>query len=552
MRIAFLSAIFILYFSFLLSAQEFWNLDFEHGVYPAQPRKWSIEGEGELYSARVDSTQAAHHGRKSLQLVMKEAQVFTFLRIPRSIVGGQSIQFSIYAKSGSSPSPQIMLAFRDPGGGRPIMTSPVQAGNEWKVLTHQTSIQSDYSSDFLLVAVIASGTGTIWLDNVSIKVNGMEKGTGPPDFGEPSTNEIDALNSQLIALANFDKDAGSRTMFGSARVVGIGENSHGSASIYSTKLQLLKFLVQHNGFNVFALESPAVEADAINEYVLGGSSTSEDILRNLVYPSWQTREMLDIVQWIREYNKKATRKVEFRGIDMQDGVAALTALEKLAANNARCLSSISILKQLWISGTTGEKAWPDVHQSASAVEVSFDANDQSLKLDFLRYHTVLLQAVALKGDKSGNTRDDYLAENVALLVREGNRVVVSADNTHVTKASGKMGRRLSETFGNEYLALGMTFGTGSYWAYGPNRYYDVHPPYAGTYEYLLAKAHSREFVLDLRRATGIDLLSHSSGFRSIGSKPQETTQFAEIDIRQHFDVVVYISESEHTVVLTEK
>ncbi|QIP18010.1 erythromycin esterase family protein [Spirosoma aureum] len=81
-------------------------------------------------------------------------------------------------------------------------------------------------------------------------------------------------------------------------------------------------------------------------------------------------------------------------------------------------------------------------------------------------------------------------------------------------------------------------------------YYEVHPPYVGTYEYFFSKSDYPNFLLDLRKTERIPILNQSAGFRSIGSRPQETTQFADINIKNHFDLIVYQAESVHTTYLT--
>ena len=58
-------------------AQDFLNLDFEYGVYKSQPRKWAIEGDGEAYDARLDST-TAESGNKSLYITLKKGQSIPF------------------------------------------------------------------------------------------------------------------------------------------------------------------------------------------------------------------------------------------------------------------------------------------------------------------------------------------------------------------------------------------------------------------------------------------------------------------------------------------
>ena len=87
----------LLLFSYKGIAQSFLNLDFEYGVYKAQPRKWAIEGEGEMYYARLDST-TAKSGNKSLYITLKNGEVYTFLSIP----GNSFFRNSILSASSST------------------------------------------------------------------------------------------------------------------------------------------------------------------------------------------------------------------------------------------------------------------------------------------------------------------------------------------------------------------------------------------------------------------------------------------------------------------
>ena len=120
-------------------AQVFSNLDFEYGVYKAQPRKWAIEGEGENYSARLDSTNSKN-GNKSLYATLKNAQIFIFFSIPGRLIAGKDVQVEGYLKSVSSDSLQAMLVFRNPSGGRPIASQPNNTkSKEWEIISHQAS-----------------------------------------------------------------------------------------------------------------------------------------------------------------------------------------------------------------------------------------------------------------------------------------------------------------------------------------------------------------------------------------------------------------------------
>src|SRR5688572_3596510 len=178
MRKNLLPVIILLAIPYLGIAQVFSNLDFEYGVYKAQPRKWAIEGEGEIYSARLDSLNSKN-GNKSLYVTVKNAQVFIFLSIPGELVAGKDIHVEGYFQSASSDSLQAMLMFHNPNGGRPIASQPNDSkSNEWEIISHEASFPDDYSSDRLLIALMANGTGRFWFDNVKIKIGGQEYGEG--------------------------------------------------------------------------------------------------------------------------------------------------------------------------------------------------------------------------------------------------------------------------------------------------------------------------------------------------------------------------------------
>ena len=121
-------------------AQVFLNLDFEYGVYKAQPRKWAIEGEGEMYDAWLDST-TAKTGNKSLYITLKNGEVYTFLSIPGKLIAGKSIQIEGYIKFKNADSLLSMFAFRDPNGGKPNVSQPIKGNNnEWIFISHKAIV----------------------------------------------------------------------------------------------------------------------------------------------------------------------------------------------------------------------------------------------------------------------------------------------------------------------------------------------------------------------------------------------------------------------------
>jgi erythromycin esterase len=551
-----------------LTAQNFYNVDFEYGVYKDQPRKWSIESEGEGHTASLDSIES-ESGKKSLKAKLKNAEMFLFLSLPKNLIAGKKIRFSGFVKSSSGDSLKLMLAFKDPKG-RPLIT-PIENTNpeNWNLVSTETFFPDNYSSDRLLVALVAAGSGEFRFDNASIQVDGMEAGKGEIDFREPTPLEIQMLNQKIIPIRSVDDHPDVSDLYaldrviGNSRLVALGENSHGSSSIYKMKFRMVRYLVIKKGFTVFALESPVAEADKINAYVTRGAGNREDVLKNLVYKSWQTQEMLDIIEWIKVYNQRAKHKVEFRGFDCQNSALAFHEVEVFIKNNSKSLaSSFEKLKNDYTEALKTDSGWPNVYQQAEQIKngllsASIYPAVKSEALERVNhYMNIFLQNMSSHFQSPGSkSRDEYMADNIHWLVKNSSRdsrFIISADNSHVTKQSGKMGSMLQEKHGKDYFAMAFTFQKGTYFAYGPQKFYDVHPPHSGTYEYFFSGSMHKNFILELEHAKTIPILMGTLGFRSIGSRPQEITQFSDLRLTDHFDAVINLEESTHTIPIEQK
>ena len=105
---------------------------------------------------------------------------------------------------------------------------------------------------------------------------------------------------------------------GPARVVGLGESTHGTREFFQAKHRLLAYLVRERGFRVFAIEANQVAVRRVDAYVQGGPGTAEDAMR-VMFRVWNTEEMRALVEWLRGWNAAhPDRRVRFVGYDMQD------------------------------------------------------------------------------------------------------------------------------------------------------------------------------------------------------------------------------------------
>jgi erythromycin esterase-like protein/predicted phosphoribosyltransferase len=140
-------------------------------------------------------------------------------------------------------------------------------------------------------------------------------------------------------------------LIGDARVVLIGESSHGTHEFYEARAEITKWLIKHKGFNAVAAEADWPDAYRVNRYVrgLGEDSSAEEALRGFQrFPAWMWRNTVvsDFVDWLRWHNGRCAaegrRQTGFYGLDlyslhrsMQEVVGYLDTVDPAAAARAR-------------------------------------------------------------------------------------------------------------------------------------------------------------------------------------------------------------------------
>ena len=136
-----------------------------------------------------------------------------------------------------------------------------------------------------------------------------------------------AVRLRTVEARNgFDDLQPLKPIIGAARVVVLGEATHGTREFFQLKHRMLEFLVTEMGFTAFGIEATMPEAFAINEYVLTGKGDPARALAGLYFWTVNTEEVLDMIQWMRQYNAdpRNVKKVTFYGFDMQSAPLAAT------------------------------------------------------------------------------------------------------------------------------------------------------------------------------------------------------------------------------------
>lgn len=114
--------------------------------------------------------------------------------------------------------------------------------------------------------------------------------------------------------------------FSSAKILLLGDASHGTSEFYSARAEITKHMIVHHGVNIVAWEADWPDADAVDRYVRHrGPPATPDVDPIDVpidkstgqpgkedkeppfsrFPTWMWRntETRDFVEWLREYNR---------------------------------------------------------------------------------------------------------------------------------------------------------------------------------------------------------------------------------------------------------
>lgn len=107
-------------------------------------------------------------------------------------------------------------------------------------------------------------------------------------------------------------------ILGDARVVGLGEATHGTKEFFDGKHRLIRFLIEKMDFDAVMFEIPKGRAERVDKYIKGENFEGE-VTDGLYYEIWKTEETLALIDWLKEYNKTSSQQVSFYGCDVDKG-----------------------------------------------------------------------------------------------------------------------------------------------------------------------------------------------------------------------------------------
>jgi len=127
---------------------------------------------------------------------------------------------------------------------------------------------------------------------------------------------------------------GLLALIGDARVVLLGEASHGTHEFYGIRAAITRRLIEEKEFSAVCIEGDWPDAHRVDDFVKGRGEdrTPDDALGGFErFPTWMWRNEVvrDFVGWLRKYNgKRGSRPVSFLGLDLYSMFGSISAVLK--------------------------------------------------------------------------------------------------------------------------------------------------------------------------------------------------------------------------------
>lgn len=417
----------------------------------------------------------------------------------------------------------------------------------------------------------------------------------------PDTAARDAVCESAIALTGAETDYDALVeRAGAARIVLLGEASHGTHEFYRERARITRRLVEELGFDALAVEADWPDAYLVDRYVRGaddGAGDAEHALRGFQrFPQWMWRneDVLELVEWMRERNLPGATvaPVGFYGIDLYSLHASMDAVldylskvDPAAATRARerysCFEHFGHDPQRYGYGTSlGAEGCEEevvrqlveLRQSASRyrdrsayrqVDEQFVAEQNArLVRNAERYYRSMFRGRM----SSWNLRDSHMADTIEALLahlgRDGHdaRLVVWAHNSHLGDARAtemgargehNVGQLLRERLGSTVFAVGFTTHGGTVTAASdwgaPAEHKRIVPSLSGSYERLFHECGRERFYLSLATPDVRKSLRQPRLERAIGviyrPETERASHYFHARLPDQFDSVIHIDET---------
>ena len=364
-----------------------------------------------------------------------------------------------------------------------------------------------------------------------------------------------ALSSAIVASCEpFDDiEAADLTALleriGDARVVLIGEASHGSSEFYRMRARISRELITKRNFSFVAIEGDWPDAARVDHYVRHFEYPASEWEAFARFPlwMWRNKEVQGFVEWLRTHNTHVNpeERVAFHGLDLYSLYVSIRAILKylddvdpgtarIARERYGCLTpwqaDPATYGQAALTGSyrVCENDVTDMLIDLLEKRSAYAPHDGERFLDAVQNARLITNAeryyrIMYYGSRaSWNLRDSHMYETLLnLLEHHGpeSKAIVWAHNSHIGDAAAtemslrgefNIGQLCRKDYGRKAFSIGFGTNSGTVAAASnwdePMEIKTVRPALENSYERLCHDTGAERFMLGLRDSLPADLL----------------------------------------------
>jgi len=423
---------------------------------------------------------------------------------------------------------------------------------------------------------------------------------------EDATHSIpELIRAASEPLPDFDDPAFGRMFdrFAHARVVLLGEASHGTSEFYRARDAITRRLVQAHGFRIVAVEADWPDAASIDRYVrhLPALAAPEPAFQRFPTWMWRNAEVDAFVGWLREFNQSLPQdqRAGFHGLDLYSLNTSIRAVldyldlvDPEAAAVARrrygCLTPWSREPAQYghMALSTGyafcERAVTDTLRALLDKRLDYSQHDGAQFFDaaqnarLVRNAEAYYRAMYYGSAESWNLRDTHMFETLQHLLEaggSGSRAVVWAHNSHIGDARHtemgqlrdelNIGQLCREHYGEQAALIGFGTDTGTVAAASnwdePMEIMQVKASLPGSVERLFHDAGASRCLSDLRPGRHAELRkrleeAHLERFIGVIYRPdtERWSHYTDAELSRQFDAYVWFDRTRAVTPLTRE
>jgi erythromycin esterase-like protein len=151
-----------------------------------------------------------------------------------------------------------------------------------------------------------------------------------PDILARELPELIRTSAEPLPEIDDDRFGAFFDRFGDARVVCLGEASHGTSEFYRARAQISKRLIAHHGFNIVAVEADWPDAATVDRYVRHREAREGEQKAFERFPTWMWRnkEFDGFIRWMRRHNhgRGYADMTGFYGLDLYNMSMSMRAV----------------------------------------------------------------------------------------------------------------------------------------------------------------------------------------------------------------------------------